>query len=369
MKIAYVTMNVDINIINGGVGNKINSQISIWESMGHSVALFTLTPGPISLMFARQFIFNGSSRIFLFKYLMRELSRSAKLMELIFAVRAYTPDIIYFRFGLFTYPVHWLFGIAPTVLEINANDLDEYRSRGTFFYLLNRFTRNILFSHCAGWVATSYELANLKENRRHGKPVCVISNGVELAKYEPLEPAGNQTPCLALVGSPGMNWHGVDKLFVLAEKYPELTINIIGYQREDFDYSIPSNVHLHGYLKREDVKKILAKTDVVFGTLALHRKNMNEASPLKVREALGYGIPVILAYTDTDFTDIDSDCFLVLPNSENNIVENVKLIRDFSFHVLGRRINRDLVSRRIDQRLKEQKRIDFFGDVMKTVRS
>jgi glycosyltransferase involved in cell wall biosynthesis len=369
MKIAYVTINVDTKIINGGVGNKINSQVSIWESMGHSVALFALTPGHVALPFARQFTFNNSPRVPLLKLFIREISRSSKLVELLRAVRAYRPDVIYFRFGLFTFPLQYLFKIAPTVLEVNSNDLDEYRSRGMFFYFLNRFTRDILFSHCAGWVSASYELANLEQNRRHKKPVRVISNGIDLDKYEPLEPARNQTPSLSLVGSPGMDWHGVDKIFFLAEKYPELAINIIGYRREDFQVSIPSNVHLHGYLEREAIKKILANTDVMFGTLALHRKNMKEASPLKVREALGYGIPVILAYEDTDFIDMESDCFLFLPNSENNIAENVKLIRDFSFRMMGVRVDRSLISGRIDQRVKEGERIEFFTDMIKSFRN
>jgi len=369
MKIAYVTINIDTKIINGGVGNKIRSQISIWESMGHSVALFTLTPGYVSLPFAHQFTFNSSSKFPFLNFFVREISRSLKLAELISAVRANRPDVIYLRFGLYTFPLQYLFEAAPTLLEVNSNDFDEYRSRGLFFYWLNRFTRNILFSQSVGWVATSHELANLKENRIHEKPVSVISNGIELDKYEPLEPTRNRTPVMSLVGSPGMNWHGVDKLFYLAERYPELTINIIGYRREDFEAPIPQNIHLYGYLEKEEVRKVLADTDVVFGTLALHRKKMNEASPLKVREALGYGIPVILAYEDTDLLNLKSDCFLLLPNSEDNIFENAELIRDFSFKVMGKRVDRALISKYIDQHLKEKKRIEFFADIIKSAGS
>lgn len=369
MKIAYVTINIDTKIINGGVGNKIKSQVSIWGSMGHSVVLFALTPGHIDLPFVRQFKFNNASNLFLLKFVVREISRSLKLMELISAVRTYRPDVIYLRFGLYTFPLQNLFKVAPTVLEVNSNDLDEYRSRGMFFYALNRFTRDILFSSCTGWVATSRELANLKENRRHRKPVAVISNGIELDAYESLDAPRNQSPVLSLVGSPGMNWHGVDKLFFLAEKYPQLVINIIGYRQDDFDVPIPSNIHLHGYLEKNEVRKILAGTDAVLGTLALHRKKMEEASPLKVREALGYGIPVVLAYEDTDLMDIKSDHFLFLPNTENNIVESADLIRDFALRVMGKRVDRALISDRIDQRTKEKTRLNFFADMIKWVRS
>jgi glycosyltransferase involved in cell wall biosynthesis len=369
MKIAYVTINVDTKIINGGVGDKIKNQVSVWESMGHSVVLFALTPGQVFLPFAQQFTFNNSSNVFLLKFFIREISRSMKLLELISAVKTYQPDVIYLRFGLFTFPLHNLFKVAPTVLEINSNDLDEYRSRGLFFYTLNRLTRDILFSGCTGWVATSHELATLEENRIHHKPVSVISNGIELGKYEPLPPPQNRMPVLSLVGSPGMNWHGVDKLFFLAEQYPELTVNIVGYRSDDFNIPIPSNIHLHGYLEKEEVRKILAITDAVFGTLALHRKKMKEASPLKVREALGYGIPVILAYEDTDLMNIESDYFLFLPNADDNVITHAKSIRDFAFQVMGKRVDRALISDRIDQRIKEEARITFFMEMMKRARS
>lgn len=107
----------------------------------------------------------------------------------------------------------------------------------------------------------------------------MISNGIELSKYQPLAAPRNPIPALALVGSPGMNWHGVDKLLPLAEQYPDLQIHIVGYRREDLQGTIPENVHLYGYLDHDNVRKILAGVDVVFGTLALYRKNMQEASP------------------------------------------------------------------------------------------
>jgi hypothetical protein len=122
-----------------------------------------------------------------------------------------------------------------------------------------------------------------------------------------------------MVGSPGMSWHGVDKLVWLAEQYPELHIHIVGYSKDDLSQSIPENVSLHGYLQPADVKQVLMKTDVAFGTLALHRKKMMEASPLKVREALAYGIPVVLGYDDTDLRDVKSDLFLFLPNTPDNV--------------------------------------------------
>ena len=161
-----------------------------------------------------------------------------------------------------------------------------------------------------------------------------------------------------------MSWHGVDKLLPLAERYSDLQIHIVGYRRADLQGKIPENVHLYGYLDHEDVKKVLAGVDVVFGTLALYRKKMEEASSLKIREALAYGIPVILAYHDTDLTDIDSDLFLFLPNTETNVLDHAEAIHDFAFRVRGMRVERDLVAARISQQHKEEARLKFFEEVL-----
>ena len=365
MKIAYVTLHLDSKIINGGAGHKIKSQISLWRSMGHTVDLFALTPVKISsIPDAHEFPFGPRTRLPILKSISREVSRFLVLRKLIAAVRQYEPDIIYFRFGMFSFPLQNLPGVAPLVLEINSNDLVENRLRGLVLYWINRLARVYMLSHCAGWVAPSYEIEHLPVNQKYGKPSCVVSNGIDLDQYEILPPAGNIAPVLTLVGTPGMEWHGVDKLVRLAREYPELQIHIVGYSKDDLSEPIPANVSLHGYLQPATVKQVLMKTDVAFGTLALHRKNMQEASPLKVREALAHGIPVALAYQDTDLQNIQSDLFLFLPNTPDNISSHGKLIRDFAFHVQGKRVDRELIRPLINRADKEKKRLAFFEQIL-----
>jgi hypothetical protein len=87
---------------------------------------------------------------------------------------------------------------------------------------------------------------------------------------------------------------------------------------------------------------------------------MEEASPLKVREALAYGLPVILAYQDTDFLDARVDFLLQIPNTEENVYENATAIRAFAYAMQGHRVDRDFIQPRIDQSIKEKARLDFF---------
>jgi glycosyltransferase involved in cell wall biosynthesis len=363
MKIAYVTLNVAANIMTGGVGAKIKRHVSLWKEMGHNVRVFSSTPEIVPMSDSEQFVFVPLVRVPVLRFLTLEFARSQALSRLISAVRGYHPDIIYLRFGLYTFPLHNLFKIAPVLLEVNSNDLDEYQTvRGTFFYWLNRITRKITFSLASGLVPVSGELAALNSNFK--KPYRVISNGIDIDAYEQMPPPSNKNPVLTIIGSPGMSWHGMDKLFPLASKYPDLTINIIGYGPQDFSESIPENIIAHGYLRQDAIKKILAQTDVVFGTLALHRKNMQEVPPLKVREALAFGIPVIVAYVDTDLQHLQLSTVLQIPNTEDNVEQNADKIRQFAYDMMGKRVDVEFVKPHIDQSIKEMQRLAFFEEIL-----
>jgi glycosyltransferase involved in cell wall biosynthesis len=363
MKIAYVTINVASNIMMGGVGAKIKRHVSLWKEMGHEARIFSLAPENVPMPDSEQFVFASLTKLPILKFLTLEFSRSHTLRRMIKAIEEHNPDIIYLRFGLYTFPLHGLFKIAPVILEVNSNDLDEYFVlRGYFFYWLNRITRNITFSLSSGLVPVSRELAQLNSNFK--KPYRITSNGIDLDAYEGMVPPSNRTPVLTIIGSPGMSWHGMDKLLPLAERFPDLTINIIGYGPQDFSEPIPANIIAHGYLDQTAIKEILAKTDVVFGTLALHRKNMEEVPPLKVREALAFGIPVIVAYTDTDLQHLDLPTVLRIPNTEENVLDGAETIRQFAYDMMGRRVDIDAVKPYIDQRAKEEQRLVFFTEIL-----
>lgn len=358
MRIAYVTVHVAPEIMQGGVGKKIKSQINIWRENGHEVALFSLTPAEIPFPEERQFVFEAQTNL-----LKRELNRASALMRMLGSVREYQPDVIYLRFGLYSYPLHRLFKIAPVVLETNSDDRREYQKRGMFFHWMNRLTRNLTFGPAAGIIFPSHELADTLLPKLD-KPFCVISNGVDLSQAEMLPPTNNAHPAVTMVCSPGMKWHGVDKLIRFAEICPDITVNLVGYSQKDLDSPVPSNVHLHGFLDKQGVRAVLAQTDVVLGTLALHRNNMQEASALKVREALMYGIPVVIAFHDTDLHRVNFDTILRIPNTENNVIENAERIRQFAYDMIGRRVDIHAVAPYLDQRKKEKMRLEFFRRVI-----
>jgi hypothetical protein len=74
MRIAYITIHVAPEIMQGGVGKKIQTQIKIWREQNHEVTLFSLTPAEIKFPEIRQYIFDNKKNIF-----RREINRSFKL--------------------------------------------------------------------------------------------------------------------------------------------------------------------------------------------------------------------------------------------------------------------------------------------------
>lgn len=364
MRIAYVSINLAGDIISGGVGKKFLTQLRLWKKLGHEGRLFLTSARSHDLPDATVLAFGKTTRLPLLGRVTLEVSRSRRLVDLIHAVQDYQPDIIYFRYGLYTWPLQMLAGIAPLVVELNTVDVAEYRHRGAFLWLLNQMTRSITFRSAHGLVSVSHEIASHPSVAHFGKPMKVISNGMDVEAFEPLPAPQNQRPRLVFVGTPGSLWHGVDKLVELARMRPSLDIDIIGYRPEDLGLGVlPANLHLHGFLTKEQYRQFLAGADVGVGTIALHRNLMEEASTLKVREYLGHGIPVLIGYEDTDLSAANLDYVLQIPNLEDNVQSAAAEIETFARRMMGRRADRDELNALLGQEAKECRRLEFFAQI------
>jgi len=363
MQIAYIVLNLEERSLQSGVGKKISTQIRLWREYGHHVQLYLLSPDEFE--FDGQICYQSGTQdsfFFIINLLKRELSRIKTLKRLIRDVEEYQPDVIYLRYGLFTYPIHKIVQSIPTIVELNTNDIVEYRYRGLFHYWFNRLTRRLSLGNAAGLVMTSFEMDGFPENRI----LRVIANGVDFDAIESLPAPSNHHPVIALAATPGYPWHGVDKLCDLARHCSDMSFLVIGYSSDDYSGEIPKNMSFLGFLRQEKIRECLSRADVAVGTLALHRNNMDEGSPLKVREALGYGLPVIYAYQDTDLEDLDAEFLLRLPNTESNVVDNLDRIKAFAYAMRGKRVDRTLILERVDQKLKEEKRLDFFQKILES---
>ncbi|HEX2696291.1 MAG TPA: hypothetical protein VHM28_01195 [Anaerolineales bacterium] len=345
------------------MGKKIQRQINTWVAEEHDVRLFMHTTDyepAVDLLPGEIFFYKGSGR------LNQELNRISAARRLLVALEKFRPDIIYLRYGIYVYPLHQLFNIAPVVEDVTTNDLLQHQDLGRFFDFYNRLTRGLLLRHVEGLVSISHELAISPAFSVFHKPTAVIANGIDLDAYQPLPAPANSVPRLVFIGTPtaGFEAHGIDKLVRLAGHCADLQIDVIGYDGFRGQSILPTNITFHGYLREEHYRQLLAAADVALSSLGFHRIGLQEASPLKSREYLAYGLPMVVPYRDTDLDDLDLDVFLKIPNREDNVDSHAQSIRDFAYRMRGRRVDRAIIAPRIDVRLKEQQRLQFFEQVL-----
>ena len=296
-KIAYLLAH-NINS-NDGVTKKIEIQVNAWRAMGVSVRIFCIVPeyGNSDLL-AHQYKSKGA--------LGQRLRLSSDLID---DVLAFNPEVIYYRYDTWSATLNKLAKNISIIAELNTNDLGEAKLllkedksvksilRFGAFYLL----RGFLIRSLSGIVGVTAEIVNLPANAKyHVKSVC-LPNSIDLAKYRPEKVLGcteEERISLFFMGTPNQAWHGTDIIEKMAHRLPQFDFHLVG-----MDGNNTNNCYYHGYLSQIEYLKILKKCHICIGTLALHGKNLNEASPLKVREYLAYGFPVILGYQDTAFLE------------------------------------------------------------------
>lgn len=362
MRIAYVSLHWPRKKTSG-VGRKIEDQISAWRKNGHVVQFFshrTEVPDPEELVGGESFIYAAPTGKI--GKIVTEFNRCLAVFPLIKALRAFAPDLIYLRWSMYVFPSHLFFTIAPVVLEVNTNDVSQHEMLGPILSTYNKMTRGIYYANASGLVFVSNEMVKSKNFSRFAPPKRVITNGINLEENLPLPAPQNERPRLGFIGTPKIAWQGEDKLVRLAELCPDVDIDIIGFDSLDGVSVLPPNLHLYGYLNKEKSRYVLSKVDVGIGTLALHRKAMEETSALKICEYLAYGIPIILPYQDTALIGLNLDTILRIPNTETSIEDTWMTIRDFAYRMKGRRVDRNLVAERIGTDYLEATRLEFFQE-------
>jgi glycosyltransferase involved in cell wall biosynthesis len=357
MHIAYLCYLSAIS--DSGVSAKIGSQLAAWRRLGHEATLYCATrkgtPGDAfrALEGAEK---EAGAVIEAFGSTRERVSRMARLERAV--IRA-APDVVYLRYDLFTPPPVRLLGRVPTIVECNTDDVEELRLRSRVAQVYNRASRRLIFGRSAGIAFVTHELAASARFTRFGKPALVLGNGIDLDSTAPLPPTQNGEPQFAFLGEPNP-WQGIDKVVALAAALPQAGFDLVGPTRVD---RAPPNLRVHGVLGAGEYREILARCDVGLGTLALYRKGMAEASPLKVREYLAHGLPTIVGYEDTDFVGADPWFLERVPNTDWDVDERVERVYRFAKAAIGRRVAHAEIAH-LDTTAKEVRRLAFFEEIV-----
>lgn len=358
MRIAYLLQMADLATENG-IAKKIFQQATAWTEAGSTVKIFTQANQPgIWCDFA-----DVAVEVFPKKSLHQRFLRSLRLCE---SIRHWKPDVIYYRYAYHAPGLPTLFRDFPTIAEINSDDQKEYPlTLGYLKNLYHRLSRHRVLQAMAGFCPVTHELA--ERFSEFQRPQKVIGNAISLKLFDLLPIAENSSRLrLAFIGSPRTPWHGLDRLGELASLVPNICIDIIGCELSDYtavSSAAPcANLTFHGHLSRARYESILSQATAAIGTLGLYRKGMHEACPLKVREYLALGLPVIGGCADTDIPD-NAGYYLRLPNDDAPLAPYRETITAFIEHWRDRRVGREAIAH-LDTSAKETARLAFMERVV-----
>lgn len=370
MRIAYLTEWSPYP--ESGVLRKMIGQIAAWRAAGHEAEIFTVVPvqdEPTAPGFAEHGrIVSRFTQAQLDRHPRARLGFLNKIVtagKLRRALTEFGTDVIYYRQNGPWYP--GLGGILrkwPSVAEINTYEGAENALWGRGFQRFQSATRARVLGAVDGLVCMTQEIAD--HEAWTGKPAIVIGNafwGDPIAA----PPSGNTHPEFVFTGSPmtldqSANWHGVDKIFPLARAMPESRFHVAGMTAADFaGQPLPANIEFHGMLDGAALTTLYARCDVGLGTLALHRKAMEEACPLKVRDYLMHGLAVVIGYRESQPELGDAPYVLAIGNAEDNVASNLDRITAFARQWTGKRVTADLGF--LTARAIEARRLEFLGRV------
>lgn len=355
MRIAYI-INHDITS-NDGIIKKILGQTEAWRNLGNEVNVYAMIHEPKdgkSILNAKQY--NTETG---FKY------RFKLQKELLTDIENFSPDMVYFRYTTWNRTLSNILSRYKTITELNTYDLGEYWAmfknektlKSLIRYLGYRLLRGKVLSKVDGIISVTKEIAYHPSNTKYNKPTTFIPNGINLHEFQTLKNTKSHHSRIGLffIGSPNNLWHGTDIIKVMAKNLPAYDFHIIGMEDNN-----TNNLFWHGYLQKDTYMKILSSCHICIGSLALYRNQMDEACPLKVREYLAYGYPIILGYKDSAFIDKVQPPWVYTLDSEKDI-DYDKLIR-FIEHEARTIVQHSEISHISTEKLEAQ-RVNFFKKI------
>ena len=111
----------------------------------------------------------------------------------------------------------------------------------------------------------------------------------------------DQNRVAVFVGN-GYDWHGLDRIVTLFKDVNCVELIVVGPYEKNSTFS---NIHFLGKVTIETLKESYKYVDFGVGPFAWDRINISEGCPLKTREYLFHGLPILVNYTDWAIEDED----------------------------------------------------------------
>jgi glycosyltransferase involved in cell wall biosynthesis len=362
MKLTYI---VEVDpLVHSGIIKKINNQISLWREQGNEVQTLILWPNASTSQDKKYLEGTYFSNKVLDRlpqgFLNTYLTKVTALKQIKNALEDFDPDLVYIRQNIWYPGLPSVLRQYKTVMELNSVDYMEMEFYSSLKKKVYLWGKKRLLRAVSGLVAVSPNI--LEHYREYKIPKKVVSNGIDLSKFEVKKAPKKkkEQTNLIFVGSANMQWHGLDKIVELAGKFPDYSFDIVGYERKDVSENIPQNFTFHGWVNSEQLQRLYQNSNLGIGSFGNHLVGKKTDSTLKVLEYLASGLPVILGHRDTDFHDAD---FLFKITDESNKLLPAEQIKAFIEKNKDRKVTHEEL-KKIDSSTKEGERLQFFKDLV-----
>lgn len=195
--------------------------------------------------------------------------------------------------------------------------------------LVERLSAPRFLHRVAGIIGVTDEIRRYELQISGPKPSVVIGNGICVSEtvFTGFRPFDGKTLHLVFVASDFTPWLALNRLLdgMNAHQRPvKIVLHLIGrldpetQQRLKEWRALNSEVKLHGSLHGDSLNEVMASATMGICSLGLYNSQLNEACPLKSREYVSRGLPLVMAHQDPDI-HATSPFVLMVPNDPSPV--------------------------------------------------
>ncbi len=253
-------------------------------------------------------------------------------------------DFVYIRFSSADC---YMFKLIKYVNSLNKKVFVEIPTYPYKYEVKNKIKRNafdlidnILFKNYGRYI-NKLVIFNNEIDKLFNIDVINTFNAVDLNENQLVYTIRNENE-INLIGLANINiWHGYDRIIWGLEKYYKssdirIKVNFCivgnGAERENLEkltkrLGLEEYISFKGAKQGEELEKILCKMNIGVSSLGLHRIG-GAGDPIKTKEFIARGLPVILSYDDSAVSDKLS--FVFTFESNDNYIDINKLIDKYN---------------------------------------
>ncbi len=246
--------------------------------------------------------------------------------------RKYEIRKLYIRYALTDLSFLGFLGTLPAdatvVVEIPTFPYDKERAdsfRGKILTLQDHILLPLLKKH-VNYIATFS-----KDSTIASIPCINMQNGVETDNIKMREFRADPD-AISLIAVASMNfWHGYDRVIAGMGEYKRkggtrrIVLHIVGdgpeipkFREMAENLGITDDVIIHGFKSGAPLDEIAFVSDIAVCSLGLHRLGLTDVSPIKVREYMAQGFPMI-SVEAVDISDLLADHELLVPMDDSPV--------------------------------------------------